>query len=129
MNTPRIFHTSIVALAALMFSAHTVLAGTATWLASGSTGAWNNPLNWTPITVPNGPSDVATFGTTDQLIPSALLTTDIEVNGIIFNPGAPTFTIAGENVTFTISGTGITNNSSSAHGLLATGASGVLRFQ
>ena len=34
-------------------------ADSATWSTNPTNGDWNNPANWTPHTVPNGPSDVA----------------------------------------------------------------------
>ena len=38
-----------------------VFAGSATRSASPATGDWNTAANWSPATVPNGASDVATF--------------------------------------------------------------------
>src|SRR5215217_3127006 len=98
MKTSRILSTRIAALAALIFSSYSALAGTATWRSTGTNGGWQDAANWTPATVPNGPADVATFGSTDQLVPFAILTANTEVNGIVFNPGAPAWTIGGENV-------------------------------
>ena len=41
-------------------------AGSATWNRHPENDDWNDPLNWTPNTVPNGPFDIATFsGPTD----------------------------------------------------------------
>ena len=37
-------------------------AGSATWDLNPATNSWTTPGNWTPATVPNGPTDVATFG-------------------------------------------------------------------
>ena len=62
------------------------------------------------MTVPNGPADIATFGSSSvtDISPSA----DTEVNGIVFNPGASAFTItASPTGILTISGAGIINNS------------------
>ncbi len=39
-----------------------VQAGSATWRVNPSSGDWNTAANWTPMTVPNGPIDTATFG-------------------------------------------------------------------
>ena len=41
-------------------------AGSATWNLNPINGDWNTAANWTPPTVPNGASDVATFGTSNQ---------------------------------------------------------------
>src|SRR5947208_12768485 len=95
----------------------------AQWDLDPISGDWNTAANWTPMTVPNGPADVATFGlsnTTDVSISE-----NTEVNGVVFNPGADAFTITVPGVdpcnatchgdqpslTLTISGVGITNNS------------------
>jgi len=71
---------------------------------------WNAAGNWTPATVPNGPSDVATFGVsnlTDLTIKSA-----VEVGAIDFTAGASAFTISAlPGVTLTISGAGVSNAS------------------
>jgi autotransporter-associated beta strand protein len=81
--------------------------GSATWKASPATGDWNTANNWTPRTVPNGPSDTATFASSNTTGVSVSLNT--EVNGIVFNAA---FTItASPTFVLTISGVGITNNS------------------
>ena len=85
-------------------------AGSATWNLSPTTGDWNTATNWDPNTVPNGPSDVATFAASNQ---NRVSFSDVtEVDSIVFNPGARSFTIT--NAPFhevTISGAGIVNNS------------------
>jgi len=94
-------------------SAH---AGSATWNLDPVDNDWNNPANWTPQTVPNGPTDRARFSESSKtdLVFSAAAT---EVAEIVFTPGASSFTItaspaaAQSDVTLTISGAGITNNS------------------
>ena len=87
-----------------------VYADSATWNANPVDSDWSNPANWTPATVPNGPSDTATFassGVTDISI-SAL----VQLDGIVFDVGADAFTITNPpRVVLTISGAGITNNS------------------
>ena len=86
------------------------LAGSATWNLNPINENWNNPANWTPNTVPNGPNDVATFGV--STITAVSLASPVELNSVILNSGASafTFSIFGGS-TLTISGTGITNNS------------------
>jgi autotransporter-associated beta strand protein len=94
-------------------SAH---AGSATWNLNPVDNNWNNPANWTPQTVPNGPTDLARFSESSKtdLVFSAAAT---EVAEIVFTPGASSFTITASpaatqsEVTLTISGAGITNNS------------------
>ena len=85
-------------------------AGSATWSANPISGDWNTAANWTPNTVPNGPNDVATFAASNQT--DVTISASTEVNQLIFSPGASDFTISvTEGKSFTISGTGITNNS------------------
>jgi autotransporter-associated beta strand protein len=84
--------------------------GSATWKASPATGDWNTANNWTPRTVPNSPSDTATFASSNTTGISVSL--NMEVNGIVFNAGASAFIItASPSSVLTISGVGITNNS------------------
>src|SRR5512132_3480871 len=96
----------------LMFLVPTVTyAVSAQWDLDPISGDWNTAANWTPMGVPNGPADTATFGlsnTTDVSISA-----DTEVNGITFTAAAtnPYTITANPALTLTISGTGITNNS------------------
>src|SRR5215813_9479155 len=41
-------------------------AGSATWNLNPTSDDWNTAANWTPATVPNQPSDTASFATSDQ---------------------------------------------------------------
>jgi hypothetical protein len=79
---------SVVLLLSVQFS-H---AGNATWKTNPAAGDWNTAGDWTPATVPNGPSDTATFASLSVTGISASL--DTEVNGIVFNAGASAFTIS-----------------------------------
>src|SRR5712691_8644028 len=58
----------IVLLPVLVFSLTNQLtfAGSATWNLNPATGDWNTAPNWTPATVPNGASDIATFAISNQ---------------------------------------------------------------
>jgi autotransporter-associated beta strand protein len=96
-----------------------VFAGSATWNLNPTSGDWNTATNWMPATVPNGPSDIATFDSSSRT--SLSVSTPTEVSEIVFNPGASAFTIAPRvssqiNV-LTISGAGLTNDSSSNQNL------------
>jgi autotransporter-associated beta strand protein len=85
-------------------------AGSATWNANPVDNQWNNPANWTPNTVPNGPGDVATFGA--SAITSISLTSPVELHSLVLNSGASAFTFSMfGGSTLTLSGTGIVNNS------------------
>ena len=96
----------------LMFLVPTVTyAISAQWDLDPISGDWNTAANWTPMAVPNGPADIATFGlsnTTDVSISA-----NTEVNGITFTSAAtnPYTITASPGLTLTISGVGITNNS------------------
>ncbi len=85
-------------------------AGSATWNLNPGSGDWNTATNWTPNTVPNAPTDSATFAVSTTT--KVALSADIIVDGIIFNPGASAYTIT---VPFppalTFSGSGVINNS------------------
>ena len=64
----------------LLLSIQPTHAGSATWKTSPLTGNWNAAGNWTTGGPPNGPSDVATFATSNKT--TVLLSADIEVSGI-----------------------------------------------
>lgn len=104
-------------LAVLIFlNIQTLYAASATWSQSPVNGDWNEPNNWMPATVPNGPTDVATFGTSNltnvQILSNIY---DGEISGITFGIGASAFTLTASTDGFylliTISGAGIVNNS------------------
>jgi autotransporter-associated beta strand protein len=101
----------IIAAALLFLAAQgDSLAGSATWNLNPASGDWNTAANWTPATVPNGPSDIATFATSNQTQIGISAITG--VGGINFNPGADAFTIISQpGGPFTLSGSGIVNNS------------------
>ncbi len=75
----------------------TLIGLSATW--SGIPGAaWLLTTNWIPMTIPDGPADIATFalGSTDSVGVGAPIT----LNGIIFSNPAITTTIAGASLAF-----------------------------
>src|SRR5207248_5008352 len=110
-SLPSTFLALAAILTLLLSTASSSFAGSATWKASPATNDWSTASNWTPRTVPNGPADTATFVRSNQT--DVLVTTDIEVNSIVFNPRASAFTIDFPlgAPTLTITGVGITNNS------------------
>jgi autotransporter-associated beta strand protein len=98
----------------LVLTSQFSLAGSATWDLNPTSNDWSTALNWTPDTVPNGPSDTATFDVSNTT--SISLASNTEVNGITFDSAASPFTITvnGQgtlNSTLTISGTGLVNDS------------------
>jgi autotransporter-associated beta strand protein len=99
----------------LLFVLQTAFAASATWNLNPTSSDWNTAANWTPATVPDGPSDTATFAISNT---SPSIRDFIEVNSIAFNPGASAFTIAvdpddstGHSASLTFSGAGVTNSS------------------
>jgi len=116
----------------LMLSIQTSMSGSATWKANPASGDWNTATNWRPQTVPNDPSDTATFKLSNTTNASISLNT--EVNDIVFNPGASAFTItAGPTLTLTVGGAGIANNSGIAENFVTTaditGKRGTIQFR
>lgn len=108
-------------------SASTAFAGSATWRTNPGSGDWNTAANWMPATVPNGPSDTAMFAFSNTTDVSLSATT--EVNAVVFNPGSlgtNPFTITVSPTTqstqFTISGSGITNNTGAVENFVVAGA-------
>ncbi len=100
-------------------------AGSATWDLNPGSGDWNTATNWTPVTVPNGSGDTATFALSN--ITSVSISANTEVNGTAFTSAATnSYTImASPGLTLTFSGTGITNNSGiTQHFVTAVDASG-----
>ncbi len=116
---PAVFLAGILPAFLLMLGSQTGQAGSATWNLNPISGDWNTANNWTPAAVPNGPSDTATFGSTNTT--GASLSANTEVSDIVFNAGASTFTITvPPALTFTISGTGISNNSVTTQSFVTT---------
>jgi len=81
------------------------------------------------MTVPNRPSDTATFGASNTT--HITISADTEVNGIVFTANATNSyqidvaaTSVDSEVTLTISGSGITNNSGSRHFIHTNDSSG-----
>src|SRR5690349_22932885 len=85
-------------------------AGSTTWNLNPASGDWTKTSNWTPATVPNGPNDIATFGTSNVTSVSSGGEL-IALNSIVFDPNASVFTISIETLQMTVSGSGIVNNS------------------
>ena len=58
----------------------------AQWDLDPASGDWNTAANWTPMTVPNGPADIATFGLSNTT--NVSISANTEVNTITFIPAA-----------------------------------------
>ena len=60
-------------------------ASSATWDLNPGSGDWNTAANWTPMTVPNGPADIATFALSNTT--NVSISANTEVNATTFTPG------------------------------------------
>jgi autotransporter-associated beta strand protein len=127
MNRPSLGSMVVMAtLATTFLVAQTSHADSATWNLDPISSDWNTAENWTPPTVPNGPTDTATFDVSNNSAVSIAF--DVEVDGIVFDPGASAFNITtlptadGTN-TLTISGAGVNNQSETEQNIVA-GADG-----
>jgi autotransporter-associated beta strand protein len=89
---------------------HSSPAGSATWKLDPDSEDWNTAANWTPATVPNDFSDIATFGVSN--LTNVTCSAGVALDSIVFGAGASSFSITtapGQVITF--DGAGITNNS------------------
>ena len=99
------------------------LAGSATWSSNPLTGDWNTATNWVPNTIPNGTSDIATFGMSKvtDVVNSDLI---VNLDSLVFSPGASQYTISAlDNIE--LYGPGVVNNS----GILQSFVAGAFFFK
>ncbi len=69
------FLQTILAVAISILAPMVAHAGSATWDLNPTSGDWNTAANWTPMTVPNGPADIATFALSELTTVSPFLRT------------------------------------------------------
>ena len=124
---PVAFVTGIFPAFVLTLCIDTTFAGNAQWDLNPSSGNRNTAANWTPMTVPNGSADTATFALSNNK--NVSISVNTEVNGITFTVAAtnPYTITASPSLTLTISGTGITNNSGTIQNFV-TAAGGASNF-
>jgi autotransporter-associated beta strand protein len=119
--------TLIITLLSLLASV--AFAGSATWNLNPATNDWNTAANWTPATVPNGVSDIATFDISNTTAVS--LSASVQAS-IVFDSGASPYTITvPTDQVLTLNGAGITNNSGIVQEFVVdkgSGAGGVIQF-
>jgi autotransporter-associated beta strand protein len=100
-------------------------AGSAQWDLNPGSGDWNTAANWTPMIVPNGSADTATFDLSNTT--NISISTNTEVNSITFTSAATTpYTISlGTSHVFplqlNLSGAGIINNSGTMQNFVTVG--------
>src|SRR5437762_3511220 len=106
--------------AALLFSAaqRLSLAGSATWDQNPTSGDWNTAANWTPQTVPNSETDVATFGASN-VTNLSITNASVSLDSAVFNSGAPPYTVTIHIYNLLFYGAGILNNSGSVQSIVA----------
>ncbi len=97
----------------LCLNASGAMAGSATWSADPVSSDWTDPSNWLPETVPNGPTDVASFGASDLTDVSLSDEVGYELDSMVFLPGANSYNVSlGLFISsFTVEGAGIVNQS------------------
>src|SRR6266480_3988895 len=110
----------------LMLSIQTSLADSATWNLNPISSDWNDPLNWTPNTVPNGPSDVATFDVSNTTGVRITHPGDT-VDHIAFTSTASSYTLtvgqqSDQNERLIFTGLGIVNDSGLTQNFLPVGS-------
>ncbi|HEX4665872.1 MAG TPA: autotransporter-associated beta strand repeat-containing protein [Chthoniobacterales bacterium] len=122
----RLFSAAVAAL--FVSSVHSALAGSATWNLDPASGDWNTAANWTPATIPNDPTDVATF--VNSNLTDIFLSAQTHVDSVVFNPasGGFTFNTTGHGLAFF--GAGVVNNSANEQNFV-TGVrdGGVIEFR
>ena len=102
-----------------------VFAGSATWNLNPTNSDWNTAANWSPATVPNGPSDIATFDRSNMTAVSP--SDDISVKSMVFNSTASAFTVTAVNgATLTIGDGGIVNESGRTQNFVCSDGFGLL---
>jgi autotransporter-associated beta strand protein len=100
------FLQTVLAVAISFLAPVVAHAGSATWDLNPGSGDWNAAANWTPMTVPNGPGDIATFGLSNTT--SISISANTEVNAVTFTTGNSGYTVTvNPTLTLTVSGAGI----------------------
>jgi autotransporter-associated beta strand protein len=115
------FVTELIGSGLILLLSVIARAGSATWDLNPGSGDWNTAANWTPMTVPNGSTDTATFALSNTT--SVSISANTEVNGITFTAAAtnPYTITASPGFTLTLTGAGITNNSGIAQNFVTGG--------
>jgi autotransporter-associated beta strand protein len=114
MSTSVSRFTFFVAAALLYLAAQRpCLAGSATWSINPTDGDWNTAANWMPNTVPNSPSDVATFGASSVTSLTISYGSIINLDSAVFNSGAPSYTFTLDVSNLFLNGAGFVNQSNS----------------
>ena len=111
-----------VLLQFVIFTASAAQGGSATWKPDPASGDWNTAANWDPATVPNQPTDIATFdfSNTTQISVSFSRQGRIDLDRMVFNSGASAYTVTATPTTHVyLDGSGIINNSGVTQNLVS----------
>src|SRR5689334_14013804 len=114
-------------LLCLLMVNSSIRAGSATWNLDPTSNDWYTAVNWTPATIPNGISDIASFGTSSQTVIHIPRMAQTDLAEIHFLPGASEFTIrVGFETPLIFHGAGIVNESGLAQHFVTR--SGIIWF-
>jgi len=121
MNTPIV---AAVRCSLMFLFPALVCAESAQWNLNPTSDDWNTAANWTPMTVPNGPTDIATFALSNTT--NVSISEDTEISSIMFTSAAANaYAMTVTRFTLTISGVGIINNSAVPQQFVANGGEAV----
>ena len=104
---------ALFACATFLCAASSAFAGSAAWNLNPSSGDWNTAANWTPQTVPNSTTDIATFDASNVTNLLVNFGSVINVDSVVFDSAAPPYTITLDVSNLKLNGTGFVNNSGS----------------
>ena len=93
-------------IAVLMLIADFASAGSAMWKTNPTSTDWNTAPNWTPETVPDGMTDIATFDISN--VTDVSVSDYVFLDSMVFNPGASPYHLVFQGGMF---GSGVINNS------------------
>jgi autotransporter-associated beta strand protein len=82
----------VLILFAILLAPKPARADSATWNLNPISNDWNTATNWTPATVPNSTTDVATFGASNTT--SVSTSANVDLASLVFSAGTPSYTIA-----------------------------------
>jgi autotransporter-associated beta strand protein len=98
----------IIAFAVILGPAR-INADSATWKLDPTSNDWNTAANWTPETVPDQQTDIATFGVSNVTNVDVTSSGGVGIGGITFSSGSSAYFIGGVDIAFF--GAGVINNS------------------
>ena len=106
---------------------NTVYADSATWNLHPANANWYHASNWTPATVPNGPSDVATLPDSDIIAIRLPKGSHTILDSLIFDvPSEPSGgVLVGKETTLTFVGAGVINKQNDLSGIRIEGGGSV----